>query len=171
MEDPRLTSWLEMCSIRRAFLHDHPSASYQPTTVEWHEMVATYLAAPSPLAARLGVGRTLRDRSGQRRRRVTLDRWGLFLAAVTSDGDDWRLHHDAVGHVIFSDALHAGIIGSTEVRGIFADLLPRPAATSLQSRREGLVPDARLSRTIEGRTAEYLHDLKVLHCGAPLATR
>eukprot|EP00966_Prymnesium_polylepis_P111491 2578959-Prymnesium_polylepis.1 len=34
-----------------------------------------------------------------------------------------------------------------------------------------LVPDARLSRTIEGRTAEYLHDLKVLHCGAPLATR
>ena len=101
--------------------------------------------------------------SGQRRRRVALDRWGLFLAAVTSDGDDWRLHHDAVGHVIFSDALRAGIIGSTEVRGIFADLLPRQAATSLQSRREGLVPDARLSRTIEGRTAEYLHDLKVLH--------
>eukprot|EP00966_Prymnesium_polylepis_P234821 5431277-Prymnesium_polylepis.1 len=44
-----------MCSIGRAFLHDHPFASYQPTTVEWHEMVATYLGAPSPLAKRLGV--------------------------------------------------------------------------------------------------------------------
>ena len=165
MQDPRLASWREGCKFGRAFVACHPSATYQPTSPEFQEMVCTYLGAPSPLARRLGVGRVVRDMSGARRRSVTLDAWGFALTMVTATGDDWRRHHDAIAGIMFSDAKRAGIEGSTEVSGLFTDLLPSGVGhTWRRKRRDGLVPDARLRRDIGGSGfVDHLHDVKAIH--------
>ena len=137
MPDPRLASFSEMCAIGRAFVSQHPTRRWDPTSYEFSEMVCTYLGAFSPLAARLGVGRIVRSSHGDR----PLDPWGFALTVACVRGDDWRIHHDANGNVMFSDVKRAGIDLRTEVRSIFCDLLPTPTADMLRSQRDGLVPD------------------------------
>ena len=103
--------------------------------------------------------------SGARRRSVTLDPWGFALNMVTATGDNWRRHHDAIASIIFSDAKRAGIEGSTEVTGLFTDLLPSGVGHALRrKRRDGLVPDARLRRDIsDSGFVDHLHDVKAIH--------
>ena len=167
--DPRLSSWAEMCSIGRSFVSALPSRGYQPTGPEFCEMVATYLGAPSPLATALGVGRPVRS-ARQSQSSLLLDPWGFALTAAFEpagqSAGSWRVHHDALAHLFYGDAMRAGVEGRTEPHGLFADLLPAPVGHQRRARREGLVPDAILDRPRVGADdarCPHLHDLKLIH--------
>ena len=86
-------------------------------------MCTTYLGAHSALAYRLGVGSPLR---GKGARNMSLDPWGFALQSSQAGSAEWKVHHDAVAHVIFKDVCRT--VGSfrfrTEVHGLFTDLLP-----------------------------------------------
>ena len=76
------------------------------------------------------------------------------------------MHHDALVHLFYGDAMRAGVTGRTEPHGIFSDLLPAPLGRQHRGRREGLVPDALLDRRRPGSDDEWcphLHDLKIIH--------
>ena len=167
--DPRLSSWAEMCSIGRSWVSALPSRAYQPTAPEFREEVATYLGAPSPLAASLGIGRPVRS-AHRGHRGLLLDAWGFALTAAMEPAgqsvSSWRVHHDALAHLFYGDALRAGIAGRTEPHGIFSSLLPEPVGRQRRARREGLIADALLDRLRRGSDDEWcphLHDLKLIH--------
>ena len=67
-----------MCAIGRAFVVRHPTRSYAPMSDEFKEMIAIYMGAASPLAARIGIGRRVRCPS-KNRESLTLDKWGFAL--------------------------------------------------------------------------------------------
>ena len=167
--DPRLASWAEMCSIGRSFVSALPSRAYQPTAPEFRELVAIYLGAPSPLAAALGIGRPVRS-ARRAQSTLLLDPWGFALTATFEPAGQsvgsWRVHHDALVHLFYGDAMRAGVTGRTEPHGIFSDLLPAPLGRQRRGCREGLVPDALLDRRRPGSDDEWcphLHDLKIIH--------
>ena len=109
---------------------------------EFKEMIAIYMGAPSPLAAQIGIGRRVWCPS-KNRENLTLDKWGFALLVgqePRGSTDSWRSHHDAVTHVIYRDAIRAGIEGRTEVRGLFSSLLPPANARRHREERDSLVP-------------------------------
>jgi len=168
--DPQLASWAEMCAIGRAFVVRHPTRSYAPMRDEFKEMIAIYMGAPSPLAARIGIGRRVRCPS-KNRESLTLDKWGFALLVgqePRGSTDSWRSHHDAVTHVIYRDTIRAGIEGRTEVRGLFSSLLPPANARRHRESRDGLVPDALLRRPteVDAMYKDHLHDVKIIHMGS-----
>ena len=76
------------------------------------------------------------------------------------------MHHDALTHLFYGDAMRAGVEGRMEPHGLFADLLPAPVGHQRRARREGLVPDAILDRPrvgTDGERCPHLHDLKIIH--------
>ena len=109
LPDPRLAAWTEGCAISRAFAAAWPTEAYAPTAHEFPEMVAAYMGATPPLAARLGVGR---PHSGSSHTGVRLDRWAFVLEVVSEPRgrcvDTWRSCHDALPTVAHADALRAG---------------------------------------------------------------
>ena len=131
--DPRLSSWAEMCSIGRSFVSALPSRAYQPTGPEFREMVATYLGAPSPLATALGVGRPVRS-ARRSQGSLLLDPWGFALTAAFEpaglSAGSWRVHHDALAHLFYGDAMRAGVEGRVEPHGLSPTCFPPPLATS-----------------------------------------
>ena len=76
-----------------------------------------------------------------------------FEPAGQSAGS-WRVHHDALTHLFYGDAMRAGVEGRMEPHGLFADLLPAPVGHQRRARREGLVPDAILDRPRVGTDDE-----------------
>ena len=97
---------------------------------------------------------------------LLLDPWGFALTAAFEpagqSAGSWRVHHDALTHLFYGDAMRAGVEGRTEPHGLFADLLPAPVGHQRRARREGLVPDAILDRPRVGADDErcpHLHDL------------
>ena len=165
MVDPRFASWTSVCDIARAFVPQHPSSTYNPSPDEFREMCCTYLGAHSPLAAKLGIGRTVR--SCKKNGSLPLDVWGFALPLVSASGDDWRKHHDALAEIIFSDAKRAGLDCSTEVRTLFSDLLPSALAGGLRSLRSGIIPDAviRTALSPSEPIGDRLFDFKLIHFG------
>ena len=116
-----------------------------------------------PLATQIGVGRRVRC-PDKRRANLTLDKWGFALLAgqePRGSTDSWRSHHDAVTHVIYRDALRAGIEGRTEVWSLFSSPLPPANARCHRRKRDGLVPDALLRRPTEPDAVykDHLHDM------------
>src|SRR6056297_593969 len=118
MPDPRLAAWVECDRISRSFAYDYPSKTYSPSVDEYAEMFASYLGLPSPLAARLGVGRYLHSVRRNLRHPPTLDQWGIALACLFAAGDHWRIQHDGILAIVAGDALRAGLQGSAEVGGL-----------------------------------------------------
>ena len=88
------------------------------------EVVATYLALPSPACAPL-VGRTVG------RYRDTLDPLGTKLATLALPGDGWRIRNDELKHLIDKDVRGHDVPSSCEVFGLFAPLLPLAARSEL----------------------------------------
>ena len=120
-----------------------------------------------PLATQIGVGRRVRC-PDKRRANLTLDKWGFALLAgqePRGSTDSWRSHHDAVTHVIYRDALRAGIEGRTEVWSLFSSPLPPANARCHRRKRDGLVPDALLRRPTEPDAVykDHSHVMKSIH--------
>ena len=59
--DPRLSAWMACDKVSRSVVHTHPTKDWAPTCAEFAEILSNYLGADSPLAARLGVGKVLRE--------------------------------------------------------------------------------------------------------------
>ena len=123
------------------------------------EVVATYLALPSPACTPL---------VGQRigRYRDVLDPFGTKLATLSLPGDGWRVRHDELKYLIDKDVRGHGLPCSCEVFGLFAPLLPQADRAELLGaparKRQGLVPDYRISLP-DGFDA--LMELKVIGSG------
>ena len=165
-----------MCSVGRAFVPAWPTQRYAPTGDEFLEMVAIYFGATSPLATRLGFDRPVQS-SRRAQRHLRLDRWGFALLVACEpaglSGNTWRVHHDALAHVIFADARAAGLEGRAEPHGLFSDLMPPPPPNQRRKKREGIVPDAMFELALlynqervpgaDGTRRRYLFDLKLIH--------
>ena len=127
------------------------------------------LGVSRPFCFPLGVGRPVRS-PRRSQGSLLLDPWGFALTAAFEpaglSAGSWRVHHDALTHLFYGDALRAGVAGRMEPHGLFADLLPAPVGHQRRARREGLVPDAILDRPRAGADDErcpHLHDLKIIH--------
>ena len=131
-----------MCSIGRSFVSALPSRTYQPTAPEFRELVAIYLGAPSPLAAALGIGRPVRS---ARRAQSTqlLDPWGFALTATFEPAGQsvgsWRVHHDALVHLFYGDAIRAGVttVAPSRMRSSPTCFLPLLAVAALAATTSG----------------------------------
>jgi len=123
------------------------------------EVVATYLALPSPACAPL---------VGQRigRHRDVLDPLGVKLETLALPGDGWRVRHDELKYLIDKDVRGHGVACTCEVFGLFAALLPQGARSELlaapQRKRQGLVPDYLVTLP---QGLESLMELKVIGRG------
>jgi len=123
------------------------------------EIVAAYLALPSPACAPL---------VGQRVGRYSdvLDPLGVKLATLSLPGDGWRVRHDELKHLIDRDIQSHGLPCSCEVFGLFAPLLPQASRLEWMAaparKRQGMVPDY-LATLPEG--FEALLELKVIGAG------
>ena len=135
--DPRLSAWMACDKVSRSVVHTHPTQDWAPTCAEFAEILSNYLGADSPLAARLGVGKVLRESRNTRVNPPINERYGFGLQNITVAGHHWAILHDNHAARIFSDALRAGMSGQTEVRSLFTDLLP-PGSSHL---RTGIRPD------------------------------
>jgi hypothetical protein len=117
---------------------------------------------------RLGFGTPIDTVRGNLRHPPTVDRWCFSLSCLIQTGDDayaWRTAHDEVLHIIAQDAMRAGITGTQEAGGLFADLLPQAARGKVM--RDGLRPDLKL--TIDGR--QLIYDLKLVRFIEPYYVR
>ena len=120
------------------------------------EVVATYLALPSPACTPL---------VGQRigRYQDVLDPLGVTLASLSLPGDGWRVRHDELKYLVGKDVRGHGLPCSCEVFGLFATLLPQAARAELLGapvrKRQGLVPVFRISLPEE---FDALMELKVV---------
>ena len=156
MPDPRLAAWMEHDKVSATFAYDYPHGFYLPSSDLFKEMFADHFGIRSPVAERIGVGAPLQSARNNLRNPPTVDEWGFSLSALVCQGDDWRTQHDECLTVLTTDVKRAGIVGSAEVGGLFADLLP--AAQHGRARRDGVRPDLRLLH--DGRY--YLYDLKTV---------
>ena len=63
--------------------------------------------------------------AGPRARSLLLEPWGFALTAAFEpagqSAGSWRVHHDALAHLFYGDAMRAGVEGRTEPHGLFAD--------------------------------------------------
>jgi hypothetical protein len=156
MPDPRLAAYMENDKLAACFALDFPHGHYQPSVTEYGEMFADFLGTHSPVAKRIGVGAPLQSARKNLRHPPTVDEHGFALSCLVVKGDHWRTQHDEINSVIATDTKRAGIVGSAEVGGLFADLLPARARGGV--RRDGVRPDLRLLH--DGRYS--LYDLKTV---------
>ena len=123
------------------------------------EIVATYMALPSPACAPL-VGEKIGRYSD------LLDPFGAKLTTLSLPGDGWRTRHDELKHLIDKDVQGHGMPCSCEVFGLFAPLLPQAARTEWLAapvrKRQGLVPDFLVTLP---QGMEALMELKVIGQG------
>ena len=158
---PERQAWLNMdrFSIQWVTVVPSPKLGWVLGNDVFPEVVATYLALPSPACAPL---------VGQRigRYRDVLDPFGVKLTTLSLPGDGWRIRHDELKHLIDKDVQGHGIPCSCEVFGLFAPLLPQEARAEWLAaparKRQGLVPDYLLTLP---HGMEALMELKVIGSG------
>jgi hypothetical protein len=101
---------------------------------EFREIVATSWGRRPPLATALRwLGRPVRS-ARRSQGSLLLDPWGFALTAAFEpaglSAGSWRVHHDALTHLFYGDAMRAGVEGRVEPHGLSPTCFPPPLATS-----------------------------------------